>query len=213
MRTTIGVAMVLCLVMPAMGQAWTEDFNDGGNFPWAIDDLLGNSAVTGWDYNYNIIDGTDPRGNFSSGDGGAAHVDTDVRPESGSGPYNIAIVSPSFVVPADATLDYVLNFQVVSVDAEFAHIEINDGSGWVSLMTYSNDTGGMPPSPYTADLALGVAGSHDISAYAGSTAEVRFRYEGDGWDWWMQVDDIAVTPEPTAVALIGLGALALLRRR
>jgi hypothetical protein len=32
----------------------------------------------------------------------------------------------------------------------------------------------------------------DISAYAGATARVEFRYYGDSWDWWAQVDNVVV---------------------
>jgi hypothetical protein len=32
----------------------------------------------------------------------------------------------------------------------------------------------------------------DISAYAGATAQVEFRYYGDSWDWYVEVDNVTV---------------------
>jgi hypothetical protein len=209
------VAVSLLLTGAASAQTWSQNFNGGGTFPpagWSVDDLLGAgvSIAMGWDYNYNILDGADPRGNFSSGDGGAAHIDTDAR-VAGSGAYNKALVSPTFTVPAGATLDFVINYQDLNGDS--ASVEINDGSGWDNLVTYTTEQGGFPVFPYSGDEAIGAAKSLDISAYAGSDAQVRFRYAGNGWNWWMQVDDIAVTPEPASVALLALGGLAMFRRR
>ncbi len=50
----------------------------------------------------------------------------------------------------------------------------------------------IPLSYDSANELLGVAESIDLSAYAWSTVQVRFRYAGDGWNWWVQLDDVAV---------------------
>jgi hypothetical protein len=214
MKSILACTVAMLMVTGVASAQWSQDFNGGGTFPpagWTVDDLLGSSFCAGWDYNYNLIDETDPRGNFSSGDGGAAHIDTDIRPTGESGPYDVALVTPSFTVPAGASLDFMLNYQALGGDS--ALVDINTGSGWTNLVTYTTVEGGFPTYPYSGDEAIGVAKSLSLGAYAGADAQIRFRYAGDGWNWWMQVDDIAVTPEPASMALLALGGLALIRRR
>lgn len=191
-----------------------EDFNAGGAFPWDVVDYNGNSAVLGWDYNYNIFDGADPRGNFSSGDGGAAHVDTDAVGSGGAGPYDIAIVSPWASVNGDYMLEYILNFQAIG-DALAVEIT-TDGTNWDVVRLYDDeDYGDFPTYPYNIDEAKGWADSYDLSAYAGQDVRVQFRYVGDGWNWFAQVDNIRLgaVPAPGALALLGLAGLIGRRRR
>ena len=191
-----------------------EDFNAGGAFPWDVVDYYGGSHVLGWDYNYNIFDGTYPRGNFSSGDGGAAHVDTDAVGSAGAGPYDIAILSPWTTVNGDYTLEYILNFQAIG-DALAVEVT-TDGSTWNLVRLYDDeDYGDMPTYPYDQDEPKGWADSHDLSAYAGQDVRVQFRYYGDGWNWFAQVDNIRLgeVPAPGALALLGLAGLIGRRRR
>jgi hypothetical protein len=35
----------------------------------------------------------------------------------------------------------------------------------------------------------------DLSGFAGNTAQIEFRYAGDSWDWWYEVDNVVVTGE------------------
>lgn len=213
MRKGILVMAALALAAPVFGQAWSEDFNGGGAFPWAQVDLIdGGSLAVGWDYNYNLIDGTDPRGNFSSGDGGAAHMDTDIREGTTSGLYDKILWSPSFVVPSDAMLKCVANYIDRSGDSFSVVITTDAGTTWADLAVYTEDVGTFPPSPYSEDAPLGDDIELDISAYATETAQIGFRYAGDGWNWWAQVDNVVVTPEPASLALLALAGV-LIRRR
>ena len=206
-------AAVVMLAGAAYGD-FVEDFNGGGAFPWTVVDYAAPSAVLGWDYNYNIFDGADPRGNFSSGDGGAAHVDTDALGSAGAGPYNIGILSPETVLSPGAMLSYNINFQQIgSFDTAHVGISTDGGATFTQLMLYTADTGGFPTFPYSGDEPLGVVENIDLSAYGGQSAIIRFVYEGDGWNWFMQVDDVSVVPAPGTFALLGLGGLAIRRRR
>ncbi|MCK4871794.1 MAG: hypothetical protein KAS72_03620 [Phycisphaerales bacterium] len=215
MKVTTLVAASAVLAMTGVASAgFYEDFNGGGAFPWTVVDYDGASYCVGWDYNYNIIDGTDPRGNFSSGDLGAAHVDTDIRPTGVSGPYDIAILSPSTVVGADDYLTYVINFQQIgTVDNAYVEISTDAGANWTELMYYNTDTGTMPDYPYDQDAALGVTETIGLANYVGETVMVQFRYQGDGWNWWMQVDNVGIIPAPSSIALLGLAGLVTRRRR
>jgi hypothetical protein len=200
----------IALLAGSVHADFAQNFDDGGAFPWTIVDYNGASAVTGWDYNYNIIDGSDPRGNFSSGNGGAAHVDTDVVPPNGSGPYDIAILSPETMISSGATLSYNVNYANLGGDSFNVEISTDGGSTWASLMAYTASVGTFPTFPYTDDVALGVAENIDLSAYGGQMAIIQFRYQGDGWNWFAQVDEVSVVPVPGTLALLGLG---MLRRR
>ncbi|MDY7108974.1 MAG: choice-of-anchor J domain-containing protein [Planctomycetota bacterium] len=208
------LALVAAAAFASVASAgFYEDFNAGGAFPWDVVDYNGNSAVLGWDYNYNIFDDGVPRGNFSSGDGGAAHVDTDAVGSGGAGPYDIAILSPWSTVDGDNMLEYVLNFQAIG-DALAVEVT-TDGTTWDVVRLYDDeDIGGFPTFPYDQDEPIGQAEAYDLSAYAGEDVRVQFRYFGDGWNWWAQVDNVRLgVPTPGALALLGLAGLARRRRR
>jgi hypothetical protein len=58
----------------------------------------------------------------------------------------------------------------------------------------------------------------DMSAYAGQTVQIAFLVHGDNFGdaTNMRVDDVTFTPstpEPTSMAVLGLGAIGLIRRR
>ncbi len=223
MKKLLGLALALVAAL-SFGSARAnadlfEDFNAGA-LPsgWTVDDILGGSDVLGWDINVNIVDGVDVRGNFTTGDAGAAHIDSDAF-GVGAGAYNVALVSPSFTVVANEIFTFWHMFRSLDT-GDFGHVEITNDGGttWDSLWTVADTTGTIPSFPYTDYTAGGVQESIDISAYEGDTVNVRFRYEGDSWDWWWQVDNVssaAAIPEPASASLLGLVALGLagLRRR
>jgi hypothetical protein len=60
-------------------------------------------------------------------------------------------------------------------------VDVWDGSSWTNELSWDEDH-----DPEDINL--------DLSTYTGlPTVQVRFRYFGDGWDWYAQVDDIALT--------------------
>ena len=84
-------------------------------------------------------------------------------------------------------------------------------SPFLLLLSIVCSQGGVPGG--ISFEALGQAVQLDIGAYAGETAQVGFRYAGDGWNWWAQVDNVGVTPEPGTLALLAVGAMGVIRRR
>jgi MYXO-CTERM domain-containing protein len=117
-----------------------------------------------------------------------------------------SIVTHSFTVPSNAMLDLTANFQAI---ADFFDIDINTGNGWTNLLSWNEDHGGFYAGP-------GENISLSLAAFGGSTAQLRFRnYDPatNDWNWYVQIDDVAVTPAPSALALLGLGGLVATRRR
>jgi hypothetical protein len=53
----------------------------------------------------------------------------------------------------------------------------------INLLTWMEDH-----DPYGPGEAVAI----DISGFAGATAQVEFRYYGDSWDWYVEVDDVGV---------------------
>jgi MYXO-CTERM domain-containing protein len=114
-----------------------------------------------------------------------------------------------------------LSFSHIYRDASFAsetakvEITVNGGTSWIALATYTASQFTGSPA-YSAAADNGKFVSFDLSAYAGQTAQVRFRYtdtSSGAWNWYWQIDDVTVTPTPGAAALLGLGGLAAARRR
>jgi hypothetical protein len=189
-----------------------EDFNAGGPFPWEVQDYQdGGSFVVGWDFNYNVEEDGVPRGNFATADGGAAHVCSDLRP-FGSGPYDIAMISPWTQVEGKGFLSYVVNYQTVPPNDQLLVEITTDGENWSLLKQYDEDTG-LFPMNFEDDFDFGVSETIDLAEYLGRDARVRFRYVGDGWNWFAQIDNVVVTPAPGALSALFLAAASARRRR
>jgi len=204
-----GVSLGLCLKITSLltsssfgAVGLIGDFNGGSLGTWTVNDILGGSGVLGWDVNTNIVDGADIRGNFTTGDTGAAHVDSDAIGVSAAGPYNIALESPIFVSGSGETLVFYHMFRSLDT-TDFGHVEVTtDGTTWDNLTTFANTEGTIPSFPYSADSAGGSQVMLDLTGFESATTQVRFRYEGDSWDWWWQVDNVSVIPEPGSVVLL-----------
>jgi MYXO-CTERM domain-containing protein len=198
MRQIVTLAGVIAAAGAAYGQAFSEDFEGGIPGSWTVIDNEGTGVV--WDTNVAWGDG-----NYTGGSGMSAAVNSD---HAGTAEFDTELVTHAFTVPGGARLQLLANYQNFAA-LDFFDIDINNGSGWVNLLRWNEDHGGFDAPP-------GEAIDLDLSAYAGDTAQVRFHYydpnSGD-WDWYIQVDDVAVTPAPGALALLGIGGLAVARRR
>ncbi len=120
---------------------------------------------------------------------------------SGTGDdYEGTATSPAFTVPAGGTLTAKVNYQI-ETDWDYAYVEVSDDGGATFEPVDTNlstDT-----SPYGQNEGHGITGSTegewvaltaDLSAYAGSSVQLRFRQWTDGaaHELGFAVDDIAV---------------------
>jgi len=197
MKTITTIAAITAIAGAAHGQAFYEDFEGGLPAGWTVTDDAGEGIV--WDT--NVAWGDD---NWATGDGMSMAVNSDTIP----GEFDTSLITNTFTVPNGASLDLTANYQNFA-GSDFFDIDINDGSGWNNLLSWNEDHGTFMGAP-GEDVSL------DISAYGGSDVQVRFRYydpnTGD-WDWYIQIDNVTVTPAPGAMALLGLGGLVATRRR
>jgi len=207
MKTFFAVAAVAALAGSAFGQAFSESFDSGIPATWSVVNAPG-SAVS-WGSSTGNGDG-----NYTSGTGDSAIASSD---SAGPGAYDTSLVTPSFVVPTiAATLSYTLNFQQFGLDPSFGNVDIttNAGATWTTITTYSSDT----PGGGLFVVGSGPSVNSSLALFAGQTAQVRFHYfasPASAWDWYFQVDNVAVTgiPAPAGLALAGLAGLISTRRR
>lgn len=119
---------------------------------------------------------------------------------SGSGAgLDSTVTSSAFEVPAGAALTAQVDYDI-EADWDYAYAEISTdaGASWTPLATDHSTT----EDPNGANLGNGITGATegwtaltaDLAAYAGQTAQIRFRYVTDGAvnNPGFKVDDIAV---------------------
>ena len=112
--------------------------------------------------------------------------------------YELALTSEVFTGPGapDFNLSYDINLNNFSASgAEHMTVQINGGSGWVTLADWANTAN----IPWTTDVV-------NIGAYTNATFQIRFLANGaDSWDinyWYVDnVQLIAVVPDPTDCVL------------
>ena len=183
---------------PPPQYVWFEDFNAGIPGAWTITDNLGNSPFV---WTTNDVAG---RTNYAGGDGLCADADADAFGSSGV-PYDTSLISPSFEVPADGTLEFDAAYNDLTAGGnDIAEVNILTATGSTNLIYWDEDHDAYGPGEHV---------SVDLSPYAGQQAQIEFRYYGGGWDWYFEVDNVGVIPEPASLALLAFGGLALLRRR
>ncbi|MER7797450.1 immune inhibitor A domain-containing protein [Microbacterium sp. NPDC096154] len=111
---------------------------------------------------------------------------------------DVTATSPAFTVPAGGTLTAKASYDI-EADWDYAYLEVStDGSTWTPVQTNLSTT----DDPNTQNAGFGITGASDgwvdltadLSAYAGETAQVRFRYWTDVAATFpgFQVDAIAV---------------------
>jgi len=180
--------------IPGPTYIWMQDFNAGMPGDWTYNDYLGNG---GWQINTAY-----PRDNDTGGGGDCAAIDSD---KYGSVDIDGDMITPAFTVPAGASLEFDHSFRYYSGGGdEQADLDIRvDGGAWSNLLNYSGASFGYPGGEHV---------SVDLSAYEGQSVEMRFHYYQANYDYWWQVDNVGLIPEPASLLLLAAGAL-LLRRR
>lgn len=133
-------------------------------------------------------------GNISGGSGFAACADSDETNVIGD-PYTAELWTNPFDIPAGATLvEMTLNVGFRNLDSgDFFDIDISTDGGatWTTLLSWNEDH---EPGEFV---------TLDLTAYAGMTGViVRFNYYGDGWDWFVHLDDVALTCEGGGPAIL-----------
>ncbi|MBK8433628.1 MAG: carboxypeptidase regulatory-like domain-containing protein [Chloroflexi bacterium] len=124
--------------------------------------------------------------NSTTGSGVAACADSDFPGSANSPAYDTSLVTNPFsTLPlSTVTLNVAGFYRDLGVGNDLFRVEVWDGSSWVTELSWdeNHQTAG------SGDITL------DLSDYAGdSNTQVRFRYSGNGWDWYAQVDDVELT--------------------
>jgi len=169
----------------AFNYGFSQNFNPA-RFPpagWAVSDV----AHKGVKWYQNTVWGD---GNYTGGNGKAADVNSDT---SGPRPYDTYLTSPSILVadlPAQL-LTYKANYQNY-FNLDFLDLQIKtDSDPWATVLSWNEDHGAFKSTP-AENVAI------DLSSYlAGKTSfQLRWHYydpfAGNDWDWYAQIDDVAI---------------------
>jgi subtilisin-like proprotein convertase family protein len=168
------------VIVPSNGLP-LEDFNAGtAGFPPAGWSVINNGGTCVWE-------STETTGyaNLTGGSGFAAEANSD---DCGSGStMNTELRTPFFNLTGaiSPVLTYRYDYRDLGVtDQGAVDISTDGGATWTNLATYLISDRG--PKQNIVDL----------TAYIGQPLlQVRFTYFAPGWDWWFQIDDVAVLLE------------------
>jgi hypothetical protein len=173
---------------------WDVEFEDGIPTDWTVVDNTGGAGIV-WTTTADPACGIPNRTN---GWGHAACADSDAA-GAGAPPYDTELVTNPFdlttwgAVVLEAKGYY---RDITTGGNDRFEVDVWDGATWTNLMTWdeTHEPDGDPD--LLPDFGL------NLSAYAGlPVVQVRFRYSGDGYDWYAQIDDvdlICVLPGPPA---------------
>ena len=198
------VAAVAMLAGSAYGAViLSEDFE--GAWPpagWSVVD----NAGTGVAWNTATFWGAS---NYTNGSGEAAMVDSDAF---GTAEFDTELWTPVLDLTGapSGDLTFTANYQNFANEDFFdVDYSTDGGATWTNLMSWNEDHGGFRAPP-GEDVSLTIPG--------GGMTIVRFYYYDPAtsdWEWYIQIDDVLVDaiPAPSTLALLGLGGLAIRRRR
>jgi len=136
--------------------------------------------------------GVNPNDVGSAGE--AATADADEFNATGD-PYDAELWTNSFDLSSASAAALDLRWRHRQLNNSVFDIDVSNdgGSSWTNLV---NDNVGNPSG------TGGDAASLDLTPWAGdSDVRVRFRYTGDGWDWYAQVDELALSCTQPAITL------------
>jgi hypothetical protein len=137
--------------------------------------------------------------NLTNGTGEAACADSDAAGLPAT-PYDTELVSNPFDLTGfgAAVLDVKAYYNDITTGGnDRFEVDVWNGTGWTNELTWDEDH---TPEDFSLNL----------SAYAGlPTVQVRFRYFGNGYDWYAQVDDVALTCVPVGGPVIEVDPLSL----
>jgi hypothetical protein len=180
------LVLIACAVgaAPVWGQSLTcnglaVDFETGIPADWTVVDNTGGTGIV-W------VTTADPAcgiPNLTNGSGEAACADSDAA-GSPAVPYDTELVSNPFNLAGlgTASLDVKAYYRDLSTGLnDRFEVDVWDGASWTNELSWDEDH---EPEDFSIDLA----------AYIGlSSVQVRFRYFGDGYDWYAQADDVALS--------------------
>src|SRR5690606_34715393 len=158
----------------------TVDFEGGIPADWEVVGHTGRSGLV-----WTTTADTENCGiaNLTNGTGEAACADSDATGFPAV-PYDTELVSNPFDLSAfsAATLNVKGYYRDLTAGAnDRFQVDVWNGTAWTNELTWDENH---QPEDFTVNLA----------AYAGlPTVQVRFRYSGDGFDWYAQVDDVSLT--------------------
>ncbi len=176
---------------------FSENFDTWPLTGWTIVDNITGGGLT-WDSSTTYGDG-----NYTGG----ADLAADVNSDANNGvEYDTELITPliNTATLANMNLVYKANFQIYS-GSEALDLDIsNDGSStWTNISHWVEDHGSYISTP-------GETVSVDLTPYAGPNFQLRWRYytnEIDPWDWYAQVDEVAIgatcNPIPSGGLLVG----------
>lgn len=155
------------------------EFEDGIPADWTVVDNTGGTGIV-WTTTADAACGI---ANLTNGTGEAACADSDAAGTPAT-PYDTELVSNPFDLSGfgTASLDVKAYYRDVTTNGnDRFEVDVWDGSSWINELSWDEDH---EPEDFSLNL----------SAYVGQPGvQVRFRYFGDGYDWYTQVDDINLT--------------------
>jgi len=163
---------------------FTEDF-EGGVPPanWTVVDNISGGGLT---WNTNTFYGD---GNYTGGTGIAATVDSDAN--SGT-PYDTELITPSIDVATlpSLILTYWANYQDYGNEYLDLDISTDGGATWSNILQWNEDHGSLKAAP-------GEKVTVDLASYIGTATAFQLRWhyytsDSSPWDWYAQIDDVAM---------------------